>query len=176
MLPIRLAGALVALQLAAACSPTFNWREVRADGMPMRALMPCKPDAATRSVPLGGAPTPLHMRSCDAGGLTFTLAWAELGDAPAAAAALDGWRRAALAAIQADPAQAAEPAAQLPLNVKGADRLLGLRASGRDHRGQALQMQALHGSRGPAVFQAAVYGTAPDAAVVQTFFDGVSLP
>ena len=37
-------------------------------------------------------------------------------------------------------------------------------------------MQAMHGSRGPAVFQAAVYGTAPEAAVVQAFFDGVSLP
>ena len=176
MLPIRLAGALVALQLAAACSPTFNWREVRADGMPMRALMPCKPEAATRSVPLGGAPTPLHMRSCDTGGLTFTLAWAALPDAAAAPAALDGWRRASLAAIKADPALAAAPAAQVAVTIKGTDRALGLQATGVDHNGRPVQMQALHASLGGAVFQAAVYGAAPDAAVVSTFFDGVQRP
>ena len=176
MLPIRLAGALVALQLAAACSPTFNWREVRAEGLPLQALMPCKPDAATRTVPLGGAPTLLHMHSCDTGGLTFTLAWAALSDAAAAPAALDGWRRASLAAIKADPALAEAPAAQVSVNVQGVDRALGLRATGVDHQGRPVQMHALHVSLGRSVFQAAVYGTAPDAEVVGAFFDGVQLP
>lgn len=176
MVFIRLAVALAALSLAVGCSPTFNWREIRGDGMPLQALMPCKPESATRNVPMQGAPTLLHMKSCDAGGLTFTLAWAEMTEAASARAVLDEWRRASLAAIQADPALAATPAAQVKAEMKGADVVLGLQATGRDHRGQPVQMRTLHVGLGKAVFQAAVYGAAPDAAVVDAFFDGVQVP
>ncbi len=43
---------LVACTMAASCSPTMNWREVRFDGDEFMALMPCKPEEATRRVTL----------------------------------------------------------------------------------------------------------------------------
>ena len=33
-----------------ACSPTFNWREVRLESTGLKAMFPCKPDHATRNV------------------------------------------------------------------------------------------------------------------------------
>ena len=40
-------GALSVLCLAlAACSPSHNWRLSRLDGVPVQALMPCKPERA----------------------------------------------------------------------------------------------------------------------------------
>lgn len=107
-LSIRLRPAAAALLLAAAaCSPTFNWREWRVDDTPLQALMPCKPESATRPVPLAGAgaaPVVLHMHSCEAGGLRFAVAWADMGQPAQVPAALASWRGASLQAIRAQGA------------------------------------------------------------------------
>ena len=47
------AAALLAVA-ASACSPTFNWREVRAEPASLKVLLPCKPDKGSRRGPLGG--------------------------------------------------------------------------------------------------------------------------
>ncbi len=60
--------------LGSACTPAFNWRDVAFEGLPVAALLPCKPDRATRSVPLAGAPRQMVMVGCVAGGATFTVA------------------------------------------------------------------------------------------------------
>ena len=160
----------------AACSPTFNWRELRTDGTPLLALMPCKPEQAERTVPLGGAPTRLHMQSCDTGGLTFALAWAELGDAARAPEALAQWRGAALAAIRVDPALALNPANQWAARVPGAAHVQGLTAQGTAHDKQPVYMRAVYFAQGRQIYQAAVYGAQrPDAEAV-TFFEGLRLP
>lgn len=59
---------------AAACTPAFNWREVRFDDLPVAALLPCKPDRATRTLPIAGAPRTMVMAGCKAGGAMFTVA------------------------------------------------------------------------------------------------------
>lgn len=63
----RVTAASLLLLLLAACNPVFNWREVRPDNTALTLLLPCKPDKAQRSVPLGGRPTELAMLACDAG-------------------------------------------------------------------------------------------------------------
>lgn len=161
------------LLLIAACSPTFNWRALPADGVPLRALMPCKPDKADREVPLGGHSTRLEMRSCDTGGLTFAVAWADVGDPARVAPALAGWRRATLLALQADPALA--DAAPVAVRVPGATQALGLQAEGRDHRGEPMRMQAVHATRGSLIVQVALYGPTIDERVATTFFEGLAL-
>lgn len=171
MPPTFLSGAALAVLMLTACSPTYNWRELRPEGSALQALMPCKPESASRTVPLAGTPAALHMLSCDTGGLTFALAWAELPDAATAARALPGWRRASLAAIQS----AAEPG-DTPTRVPGAEQAWTLQAAGRDHRGQPVRMEAVHFQRGARVYQAAVYGRSPDAEVSATYFDGLRLP
>jgi hypothetical protein len=161
---------------ASACSPTFNWREVRADGAPLQALMPCKPESAVRSVPLGGLPTALHMQSCDAGGLTFAVAWAELDDAARAPEALAQWRGAALAAIRVEPNLALDPKTQWPAKVPGAAVAQGLVAQGSTHDNRPVQMRAVHFSRGSQIFQGALYGAQLPETEVTTFFEGLRLP
>lgn len=171
LLPLLLLAAV-----ASACSPTFNWREVRAEGVPLLALMPCKPESAVRSVPLGGTPTALHMQSCDAGGLTFAVAWAELGDAARAPEALAQWRAAALAAIRVDASLALDPKTQWPAKVHGAAVANGLAAQGSTHDNRPVQMRAVYFSRGSQIFQGALYGAQLPEAEVTTFFDGLRLP
>ena len=66
------------------CTPAFNWREVSFDGLPVTALLPCKPDRGTRSVVLAGAPRDMVMAGCQAGGAIFTVAVVSAGDAAVA--------------------------------------------------------------------------------------------
>ena len=77
--------AIGALAAVLGCTPAFNWREVSFDGLPVTALLPCKPDRGTRSVPLAGAPRDMVMAGCQAGGATFTVAIVNAGDTAVAA-------------------------------------------------------------------------------------------
>jgi hypothetical protein len=160
----------------AGCSPTYNWRELRSPGTPLQALMPCKPDVAQRPMPVGTDATPLHMHSCEAGGVTFAVAWADVGDAARTAEALALLRRAALAAIRVDPAQVDAPALQWTPTVPGATQALGLQVQGTQQAQRPVQMKAVHFAAGRQVFQAALYGpTLPEDAITP-FFEGLRLP
>lgn len=174
----RRAGAallLCALGLAA-CSPTFNWRETRPAGTPLEALLPCKPDAAQRSVPLLGSPTELHLLSCEAGGLRFALAWADIGDASQASTALAAWRSASLAAIRVSSPPGDETSTAWEVEVPGASATLGVSAQGQDPGGAAVQTRAAYFAHGAQVYQAAVYGERLPTEALDTFFGGLSLP
>ena len=84
----------VAALLAAACSPTFNWREVPVADAGLIALLPCKADRANRALPLGAESVQVDMAGCEAGGATFAIAHAS-ADGPAQAEAwLNAWRTA----------------------------------------------------------------------------------
>lgn len=159
-----------------ACSPTFNWRELRPEGTPLLALMPCKAESAMRPVPLGGAPTELHMYSCDTGGLTFAVAWADVAEAIRAPEALTQWRGAALAAVRVAPAMANDPQTRWLVTVPGVPAAQGLAAQGRNHENRAVQMRAVYFARGSQIYQAAVYGPRLPDAEVSTFFEGLRLP
>lgn len=178
--PQRRVRTLAPLMLAAcallACSPTFNWREWPLAGTPLTALFPCKPEQAERAVPLGGAPTVLHMHSCDTGGVTFAVAWIEVANIDRVAPALAQWRLATLGAIRADASQADDPKHRWEGRVAGAQQSVGMRAQGYDHQGRALQAQVLYFSRGTQVYQAALYGARWTDEVGSSFFEGLRLP
>lgn len=164
---------LAAVVLAlSACSPAFNWRTVRPESSGLQALMPCKPDEARRDTPLGGAVTPLNMLSCEAGGATFALAWADLGQPERVPAALVQWRAASLISLKAAP-EAARSWTQL---VPGAERAEGIDVQGVRHDSSATRAQVLYFARGARVFQAAIYGSAVGPEEVSTFFEGLQLP
>lgn len=167
------ARALVsAALLLGACSPTYNWRELRPEGASLAALMPCKPETATRPVPLLGQPTELHMYSCETAGLTFAIAWAQLNDTSQVRTALMQWQTASLASIRVAP----DGGQELDLKLAGAGELLGVQAQGSDHQGLALHMQTLYFSRGSKVYQAAIYGPKIDDEAWMTFIEGLRLP
>ncbi|MEY4978965.1 MAG: hypothetical protein RLZZ352_1235 [Pseudomonadota bacterium] len=164
------------LLAAAACSPTFNWREWRSDDVPLHALMPCKPETAVRTVPLLGAATPLHMHSCETGGVTFALAWAEIPAAAQVPAAIAQWRAAALATLRVDPAQAEQAQYQWTIAVRGADMAQGVQAQGQIPEQPAVHMRAAYFAQGTHVYQAAVYASQLPATEVVTFFESLRLP
>ena len=55
MSSLRAGSGLLQRWLSRACTPTFNWRETPVGDDGMIALLPCKPDRATRALPLGAA-------------------------------------------------------------------------------------------------------------------------
>lgn len=169
----RVTAASLLLLLLTACNPVFNWREVRPDNTALTLLLPCKPDKAQRSVPLGGRPTELAMLGCDAGDATFAVAVATLDDAAQGAAVLAGWQTATLVNLKA-----AGGGQTGPLKLPGADALppaVLVRASGQRANGRAVQSQAAYFSQGRQVFQAVIYADKMDPEVAETFFSSLQL-
>jgi hypothetical protein len=169
------AAALAGLLALGACSPTFNWRELRLDGTPLQALMPCKPESATRPAPLAGQPVELHMHSCKAGGLRFAVAWADVGSAAQVPVAIAAWRSASLQAIRVADSAPGDAVQPWSVRVAGAPAALGVSAQGQDPQGQPVQTRAAYFAQGTQVFQAAVYGAKLPDEAVEAFFAGLRL-
>ena len=74
--------------LLAACSPKFDWREVRGSAAPFVVLLPAKPASHTRTVNLDGIEVPMTMTAADVDGTTFAVGTAELPDAARAQQAI----------------------------------------------------------------------------------------
>ena len=71
---------MTAVGLLAACAPALDWREVRPDDSGVTMLFPCKPDSHARRVSLGKQQVRLMLHACTAGGSTWALAFANVGD------------------------------------------------------------------------------------------------
>ncbi|HWU97154.1 MAG TPA: hypothetical protein VN114_01480 [Oxalicibacterium sp.] len=76
----RLLIAAIALTLAA-CSPQFDWREIRSDAAPYVVAMPAKPSTFSRKIDLDGTETVMTMTAAEVGDVTFAVGMAELPDA-----------------------------------------------------------------------------------------------
>lgn len=186
--PARAARLLLAAAVAAAgCSPTFNWREARVGDDGLIAMLPCKPDRATRELPLGSDKVAVQMAGCEAGGATFAIAYARAASPAQAEAWMQAWRaatRAQLAAgaqaeaVKAAPSMARAAASPAPARLD----VRGTAGTGADS-GAAAQVPALHvlwfaqqSANGTALYQATVLGTPSSAEAASTFFEGLRLP
>ncbi len=72
--------------LSMACSPQYDWREVRSGSAPFVVVLPAKPTTLSRPVNLGTILVTMEMVAAEAGGSTFAVGTAELpegADAPA---------------------------------------------------------------------------------------------
>lgn len=185
-------AALPVLAAMVACSPAYNWREVRPENSRLLVLFPCKPEKAEKMVPLGGPLTNLTLLGCDAGGATFAVATADIGDTAKVPAVLEQWQNLTLSNMQAPPvaAHTATAAGGAPLalatnvlptqktllKVAGADlvspavllKARGSRADGSDVTGQAAYF-----ARGSNVFQVVVYADKLAPEVSDTFFSSL---
>src|SRR5690349_18357404 len=104
----RFPAAVVLCSMAlAACSPTFNWREVRVESAGIKAMLPCKPEHGARRVTLAGRDVEMAGIGCDAGGATFAILQADIGDPALAGEVLAQWNRATLANMKAGAPRAA---------------------------------------------------------------------
>lgn len=171
--PWRMACVALLGALLGACSPSLNWRQVRPDGVDMTLLLPCKPDRANKTVPLGGRSTRLSMTGCEAGGAMYALAVADLDDASQAAPVLAQWQSLTLSHMRASAST------QRPIPVPGADAQPAptlVSARGIHPDGQAVEGQALYFARGARVFQAVIYAPRIDPDAAETFLSSLKLP
>lgn len=164
-----LAAALFSL---AACSPTFNWREVRAEPTPLRAVLPCKPGKQSRTVPMAGRQVELQVLGCDAGGATFAVLFGDVVDPLRAGEVLAQWKAATLANMRG---AGASDQPFLPAGAMALPQSLRVTAAGQRADGSRVESQAAYFARGSQVFQAVIYAdhVAPEAA--DAFFAGLRL-
>jgi hypothetical protein len=170
--PILLSASLVALLALAACSPVFNWREVRPEGTRLKLLLPCKPDKAQKVVPLGGPATTLSMLGCDAGDATFAVAVADVGDASSAAPVLARWQSLTLANMKAAPGSRQLLALKIP-GASAAAPVSRVSAQGQRADGTAVSGQAAYFAQGSQVFQVVMYAPQIAPEVAETFFSSL---
>ena len=158
----------------AGCSPALNWRDWRPAGSGLNLLMPCKPIPQVRSVQLAGQAVRLALHACSAGGQTWALAFADVGDPTRVGPALADLRNSAAANVGA-----ALPERRAPWVVPGATPHEGSQRwalAGRLPDGQPIREEVAVFVRGTVVFQATVLGTELPPEGVATFFESLRVP
>jgi hypothetical protein len=173
MLRRRAHAALLSAGLLGACAPALDWREVRPADSGLVALFPCRPNALTRTLGLAGRPVRMTLYACSAGGQTWGLAFADVGDPGRVAPALEELRRSATANLTATRGTV------LPLHVVGATpnpSSVREQLSGHLPGGEVMTEQLAVFARGTVVFQATVLGPTVPAEAADTFFAALRAP
>ena len=163
---MRFRFAAVALLLAA-CNPTLNWRDVRLEPSMLKATLPCKPEQASRTVPMAGRQVELKVLGCAAGGASFALLSGDIVDPLRAGEVLAQWKSATLTNLRSsgslDRPFLPTGAMALPQSVRVVAQ--GLRADG-----SKVHSQAAYFARGSQVFQAVIYADLIDPQASDAFF------
>jgi hypothetical protein len=169
----RLAAALVAACFLVACSPTFNWREVQVAPTALKAMLPCKPEKATRDVTMAGRKVALEVLGCEAGGATFALLHADIGDASRSGDAIRQWRIATLANLRGTGATDTPftPPGALALTQSAQVVAIGQRADG-----SKVESHAAYFAHGQHVFQAVIYSDRLKPEMTDPFFSSLKFP
>lgn len=144
---------LAAGLLLTACSPTYDWREIRGEGAGYMVMLPAKPASHTRGVNLDGTQVQMTMTGAETDGVSFTVATAQLSDAEQAVKALQAMKQAMLRNLGGSVKQ------DKPVQVSGATQATELTATGgADASGRPRLMVARFFVRGNRVFQMVVLG------------------
>lgn len=169
--PLTLAAIAGAAALGG-CSPALDWREVRLEAAPLRAMFPCKPESGARQVPLAGRDVRLQAYACQAGGHQFAVLAGDLGSPAEAGAALQQWKAASLANLHG---QTARERRFVPAGALDVPQSVQVAATGARADGAKLQARLAYFARGGHVFQAAVYSDDLRDEAADPFFAGLQL-
>lgn len=159
-----------------ACSPVYNWREFRLDDAPLVVQLPCKPEHVSREVPLGEDTVALRMTGCQVAGTTFAVGRMRLTPTTPGGQRLAQWRASFLAKLPAGDVreQPFQPKGSLGLPQSVRIDTVGQTAEGQPRKASAVWFARL-APDGLWLFQAVVYADAMNAAVVDSFFNGLKL-
>lgn len=171
---LRTVPAILALAcVVAACTPALDWREVRPPGAGLLALFPCKPAGHARRIVLADTPVEMTIFACSAGGSTYAVGFADLGQVQQVERGLAALAQAAArnigSTLAADATQARVPGMTPNLQARRLS-LVGQLADGR-----AVQAQVAVFSRGTRVYQATIVGAQLHADAVDSFFGALRL-
>ena len=173
-LPKRCAPLFVAALLCmSACTPTFDWRDTRAENGAFVVLMPTKPTVFTRPVTLNGQQYPMTMTAAEVEQVMFAVGTLSLTDAGAAAATLAVMKDALLKNIGATSSTEKS-------SVSATDRglTLDITATGAtDAKGQPRVLFARFVAKDTLIVQALVAGPqkAVNAELVDTFMTSLKV-
>lgn len=137
--------------LLCACSPKYDWREIRGEGAPYSIMLPAKPASYSRPVNIGGNKVTMTMTATEVDGITFAVGTAELPDAATAASAITSMKEALVKNIHGTVQREATPSG-------GANADISIDASGKDPSGQARVLHARFLARDKRVYQVIVTG------------------
>ncbi len=162
----RLATAAIAGLLFAACTPHYDWREVRGSNAPFSVLLPAKPATLSRPVNLNGIQATMTMTAAEIDGVAFAVGSAELADAASASRALAAMREAMLnniaGSVRHEDSSSAGSGRQIDLEAGGA-------LPAHAPAGSAPLLVARFVTRDRRVYQAVVLG--PENAVAREAVD-----
>lgn len=143
---------LLAAVLLGACSPTFDWRDVRMENSAVSVLMPAKPSVATRPVTLKGRQYQMTMSAAEVQHVMFAVGTLKVTDPGMAGATMTAMKDALLNNIGATAGTETVTRAE-------DGRILELNAIGRpDAAGQVRSLHARFVARDTLIVQALVAG------------------
>jgi hypothetical protein len=161
--------------LLLACSPKFNWREVRGPAAPYLVTLPAKPDSHTRDINLDGLPVRMTMTGAEVDAVTFAVGSVELADPAQAMHALNAMKTALVRNINGKVTQ--EKSANTDSRPGAGPATIELEASGPLPQGRRLLLaRFIAGERH--VYQLLVVGDERDVSreAADTFFTSFRLP
>ncbi|MGE0804017.1 MAG: hypothetical protein AB7L76_00585 [Burkholderiaceae bacterium] len=161
--------------LLTACTPDYNWRELREPAAGFNVMLPGKPASMSRPIDLDGLPVTMTMTGARVDDIAFTVGAVHLPDA------LPATREKAVAAMRTAMARniAGRETAQAEVDVTVLDSggrsvarhpALRVQISGST-REQPAQMAAEFVARGDRAWQVVVVGPALPAEQAQLFLD-----
>ncbi len=133
----------------------------------MQVLLPCKPVPQVRNVALAGAPVRLALHACSAGGQTWALAYADVGDPARVGPALTELRDSAVNNIAGS---GAEPVAWEVAGATPHPESRRLRLQGKLPDGTPVHEQVAVFALGTRVVQATALGPQLQADALDSFF------
>jgi hypothetical protein len=136
-----------------ACSPKYDWREVRGASAPFVVMLPGKPSTQTRTINLDGTQVAMTMTGAEVDGATFAVGSVELPDAARAQAALQTMKAGLIRNVGGTVTR--EKA-----ESSGGQSIIEIDASGPPGPGGARKLSARFVQKGQRVYQVIVLGTA----------------
>ena len=102
-------GIILALSLAA-CSPKFDWREVRGTESAFTVWLPAKPASFSREMTLNGIALKMQMTAADVDGISFAVGSAKVSDTSKIPGVLEAMQQGMLNNIHGVPEKKSSPA------------------------------------------------------------------
>ncbi|WP_206954716.1 hypothetical protein [Trinickia acidisoli] len=175
-LPFVAFQALLAIALAAACTPAYNWRTVTDQAEGYAIDLPAKPTVDERQVEIAGSALPMHVRAANAQGAVFAIAAIDLprDDGQLRQAVVDALRSALARNLGSQPV---EHPVKIPATAGAAVPGVDVVATGG--AGAAHEQRTIHAwiaARGRHVYQAIIVAAhAPPQEQSEQFFGSLTL-
>ncbi len=163
--------------LLSACSPKYDWREVRSDTAAYVLALPTKPTTFSRKIDLNGTQVSMTMVASEVDGVTFAIGSAELPDATQAQVALPAMKTAMINNIGGLIKQEKVLTIPQSMNAPGTVAVTEIEATGKMANGQTRILFARFLAKENRVYQLVVVG--PEKSIsrdnVTTFFSSFKL-